>query len=75
MALIKKDGFQITTEDADFKPIELTVKITSRELFNKLVAVVNKSQQEEETILYAVYELDHEDVNEFVDSVLTAITK
>ena len=75
MALIKKDGFQITTEDADFKPIELTVKITSRELYNELVAVVNKAQNDGETVAYTAYELDDASVNEFITSVFNAITK
>lgn len=75
MTLIESNGYQITTEDTDFKPIELTVKITSRELYNELVAVVNKAQNDAETVAYVAYAMADDSINEFINSVFNAITK
>ncbi len=75
MATEKYDGFKLTTKDMDFEPVELTIEITSREVYDAVVKVVTLSDRSEDSVVNIAYELDNDYTNTLIDALFRAIIK
>lgn len=75
MPTVKGDGFSVTTEDREFKPIEVTIKITSKDLFDNVLHVVNNADANGESIASTAYNMDNDSVTNLIDAVFRSIIK
>lgn len=73
MPTVKDDEFSVTTEDREFKPIEVTIKITSKDLFDKISYVVNNADSNDESIAFNAYNTDNDTAINLIDAVFRSI--
>ena len=75
MPTVKGDGFSVTTDDRDFKPIEVNIKITSKDLFDSVFSVVNNADANVESVAFTAYGMDNEATLSLIDVVFRSIIK
>lgn len=75
MPTVKGDGFSVTTEDREFKPIEVTIKITSKGLFENVFYVVNNADSNNASVVSMVHDMDNDPTINLIDAVLRSIIK
>ena len=75
MPTVKGEGFKITADERGFKPIEVTLEITSKDVYDAIAYVVSKSDIETEHMVYTVYALDDDLTKDLVDALFRSIIK
>lgn len=75
MPTVKGDGFSVTTDDRDFKPIEVNIKITSKDLFDSVFSVVNNADSNGESIASMAYNMDNDPTISLIGAVFRSIIK